>query len=209
MTLEIGNEEQQALHRNNSEPLNNTGLSLNSQPAGLPRNTGRGGVGRIVFLWRKLPSVDGDLQPNVTGCCLSTVKEKHMPAFYHQMPNRTGNCVLGFKEHTRSSRLLLLWTLLERYMKANRIAEEKNPAQKLAAGAQFRVVTSPAFSPNANSRFPKRHCDLFGHYFPLPLKTERIMVLWFALLISPNRFLGKTKNRGVWWWSFTAAYYIR
>lgn len=36
MTLEIGNEEQQALHRNNSEPLNNIGLSLNSQPAGLP-----------------------------------------------------------------------------------------------------------------------------------------------------------------------------
>lgn len=108
MTLEIGNEEQQALHRNNSEPLNNTGLSLNSQPAGLPRNTGRGGVGRIVFLWGKLPSVDGDLQPNVTGCCLSTIKEKHMPAFYYQMPNHTGNCVLGLKEHTRSSRLLLL-----------------------------------------------------------------------------------------------------
>lgn len=50
MTLVTRNEEQQALPRNNSESLNNTGLSLNSQPAGLPRNTGRGGVGRIVSL---------------------------------------------------------------------------------------------------------------------------------------------------------------
>lgn len=33
MTLAIGNEEQQASPRNNSEPFNNTGLSLNSQPA--------------------------------------------------------------------------------------------------------------------------------------------------------------------------------
>lgn len=83
-----------------------------------------------LFPWGKVTGGDGDPQPNVTGCCLSTIKEKHMPAFYHQMPNHTGNCVLGFKEHTRSSRLLLLHTLLESHMKANRIAEKKKPHTK-------------------------------------------------------------------------------
>lgn len=42
----------------------------------------------------------------------------------------------------------------------------------MATGAQFRVVTSPAFFPNANSRFPRGHCDLFGHYFPLSTLKE-------------------------------------
>lgn len=82
----------------------------------------------IVFPWGKVPGVDGDLQPNVTSCCLSTVKENLLPAFYRLMPSLTGNCVLGFKEQTHSSRLLLLQTLLERHMKATRIAEGKKIA---------------------------------------------------------------------------------
>lgn len=50
--------------------------------------------------------------------------------------------------------LLLLRTLLERYLKATRIGEE-GEGIKLAAGAQFRVVASPTFSPNANKQLSK------------------------------------------------------
>lgn len=46
-------------------------------------------------------------------------------------------------------------TLLESYLKATRIGEEREGI-KPAAGAQFRMVTSPAFSPNANKQCPKR-----------------------------------------------------
>jgi len=105
MTLVTGHEERQAWPRNNSEPLNNTGLSLNSQPASVVATERRAAGGRAVLAWGKLPGVDSDLQPNVTGSCLSTVKGKHAPAFYHQMPSSAGHSVLGFKEHTRTSRL--------------------------------------------------------------------------------------------------------
>lgn len=45
-------------------------------------------------------------------------------------------------------------TLLERYLKATRIGEERKGI-KLAAGAKFRMVSSPDFSPNANKQLPK------------------------------------------------------
>lgn len=105
MTLVTGHEEQQAWPQNNSEPFNNRGLILN--PCRLGCRGMQGCVERVVLAWGKLPGGDNDLQPNVTGGCLSTIKEKHMPAFCHQMPDHAGNCVLGFKEHTRSSRLCL------------------------------------------------------------------------------------------------------
>lgn len=44
MTLVIGNEEQQAWPWDNPEPVNNTGQSMNSQPAWLPQNAGRCGA---------------------------------------------------------------------------------------------------------------------------------------------------------------------
>lgn len=113
MTLVIGNGKQQAWPPNNSGPLNNTGLSLNSQPAlwslnGLP--------GESCPLWTVICS-------QVQGYCSPLSGRSPARRFTTKFQHLAGNSVLGFNKHSCRSRLLLLRTLLERHLKATRIGE--------------------------------------------------------------------------------------
>lgn len=126
MTLVRGNREQQAWTQNNSGPPYNTGLSLNSQPT----------------LW-SLNGWPGE------ATCFFTVMEKRIS------PNsKMWVGTLAWVSRNTHAVLLLLRTLLERYLEVTRIREE-GEGIKLEARAQFRVVTSPAFSLNANKQLPK------------------------------------------------------
>lgn len=127
MTLVVGNKEQQAWLQNSSGPAYYTSLSLNSQPA----------------FW-SLNGWPGE------ATCFSMVMEKRIPQFTTKLQNVGGKSGLAFEKYCSAASQ----TLLERYLKATRIGEE-GEGIKLAAGAQFRVVTSPAFSPNTNKQFPK------------------------------------------------------
>lgn len=158
MTLAIGNGQQQAWPPKSSGPLNNAGVSRNFQSTC--------SVAPEWFAGGKLPAVDGDLQPNVKGCCFSIGRSCTSQQFTAKFQNVAGISVLSFKEHTCSFRMPLLRTLLEKHLKATRVGEDTH-THTHTAEAQCRVVTSPAFSPNANNSLPKGHCDLFSHYFPL------------------------------------------